>query len=101
MELSAVDADKWSPLLNYALKPTISTSETTTVLDYELVQSIRQQQKRLTSEEEHEVVKQYRAGATVYELAAIFGCHRTTISACLKRHHVQMRRAPHNRQTQR
>lgn len=36
----------------------------------------------------------YRAGKSVYELAAEHSCHRTTISGILKRSGVTMRRKP-------
>lgn len=40
------------------------------------------------------LVERYHAGATVYELAAEFGVHRTTISQRLKTAGVQMRLQP-------
>lgn len=36
----------------------------------------------------------YEAGATVYELAAEFGCHRTTVAERLKKSGVAMRLQP-------
>ena len=36
----------------------------------------------------------YEAGATVYELAAEFGCHRTTVAERLKKAGVSMRGQP-------
>jgi hypothetical protein len=52
----------------------------------------RQRQKRLKPEEIERVVELYRRGATVYELAEQFSCHRTTISAALHKANVNFRR---------
>jgi lambda repressor-like predicted transcriptional regulator len=38
-----------------------------------------------------EVAARYEGGATVYELAAEFGCHRTTVAARLKKAGIAMR----------
>lgn len=38
-----------------------------------------------------EMVARYERGATVYELATEFGCHRTTVSARLKKAGVSLR----------
>ena len=37
------------------------------------------------------MVQRYEEGATVYELATEFGCHRTTVSARLKKAGVSLR----------
>jgi transposase-like protein len=50
---------------------------------------IRQCQKRLSPEEIRQVVTAYKHGATVYELAAQFNCHRNTISKNLKQSGVK------------
>lgn len=50
-----------------------------------IIVEIRQQQKDLTDDEIQQVVQRYSEGASVYELADEFGCHRGTISAVLKR----------------
>lgn len=53
------------------------------------IKFIRQQQKHEFSEKEvTEMVCRYRTGETVYELAKAFGCHRSTVSAILKRNGV-------------
>ena len=61
-------------------------------LSYDLdntIKSIQQQQKHKFSEKEvAEMVRRYRTGETVYELAKVFGCHRSTVSAVLKRNGV-------------
>lgn len=53
------------------------------------IKFIRQQQKHEFSEKEvAEMMRRYHTGETVYELAKAFGCHRSTISAVLKRNGV-------------
>ena len=47
---------------------------------------------RLGAEQVAALVEQYQAGATVYELAALFKIHRVTVSEHLHRHGVLMRR---------
>ena len=37
-----------------------------------------------------EIVARYEEGATVYEIAAEFGCHRTTVAAQLKKAGIAM-----------
>ena len=49
------------------------------------VKEITQQQKTLSQAEIQAVIQKYEAGASTYELADEFGCHRSTISAVLKR----------------
>jgi transposase-like protein len=48
----------------------------------------------LTPDELKQVAACYNAGATVYELAAEFGCHRATIAERLKLAGVTMRHQP-------
>lgn len=55
---------------------------------------IRQRQKRLDENEIERLIAEYRTGLTIYQLATRFGCHRTTVSECLKARGVQMRRRP-------
>jgi len=56
--------------------------------------AIRQRQRRLTPDDLKQVAERYNAGATVYELAAEFGCHRATIAERLKLAGVAMRHQP-------
>ena len=58
---------------------------------YELQGPIRQRQKRLTEAEVAAMAGRYEEGATVYQLAAEFGCNRTTVSERLKRIGLEMR----------
>ena len=53
-----------------------------------------QHQVRLNDIEVACLCKAYREGATVYELAARFGCHRNSVSKHLKRNGVKMRLQP-------
>ena len=49
-----------------------------------IVTEIRQQQKDLADDEILQIIERYTAGASIYELADEFGCHRSTISRRLK-----------------
>ena len=52
------------------------------------VKVITQQQKTLSQSEVQAVIHKYEAGASTYDLADEFGCHRSTISAVLKRNGI-------------
>ena len=65
--------------------------EVITSPDYRLYGPISQRQRRLTGAQVVEMAAKYEAGATVYELAAEFGCHRTTIAERLKKAGISMR----------
>lgn len=54
------------------------------------VKALKQQQKSLSEAETLEVIKKYKAGASTYDLASEFGCHRATISATLKRNGIHV-----------
>lgn len=51
---------------------------------------IRQKQKTLSEIEVQTVCKRYQSGDSVYKLAKDFECHRSTISAVLKRNGVEV-----------
>jgi DNA invertase Pin-like site-specific DNA recombinase len=53
---------------------------------------VKQTQRRLTLEQQTELVRRYEAGAQMSYLANHFGVHRSTVSAILKRHGVEPRR---------
>jgi len=53
---------------------------------------VKQVQRRLTLEQQAEVVRRYQAGAQMKYLAQHFGVHRSTVGAILKRHSVEPRR---------
>ena len=59
--------------------------------DYQLLGPLHQRQMRLTGAHVGEMAAKYEAGATVYELAAEFGCHRTTVAERLKKAGIVMR----------
>jgi hypothetical protein len=48
--------------------------------------------RQLDANQVQELIAGYRAGATVYELGAMFSIERRTVSNILHRHDVQMRR---------
>ena len=52
---------------------------------------IKQKQRRLTLEQQAEVVCRYQAGAQMNYLAQHYGVHRQTVSAILRRHGVSTR----------
>ena len=94
--LSETDTQKYPILLKQiALVKSgvlISKPATSSSNDYKTANRIRQKKKRLTDNEIKELVAGYKQGATVYELAAQFGYHRTTASNYLKSHGVKMSR---------
>ncbi|WP_167309723.1 helix-turn-helix domain-containing protein [Terrimesophilobacter mesophilus] len=87
VDLSTADADKWVSLLKLlhgSIKPQSAP-------DYEGVALIRQRQRRLTTAEAERMIERYKDGVMVHELAAEFGCHRTTITERLKSAGVKIR----------
>jgi DNA invertase Pin-like site-specific DNA recombinase len=87
--LSTADSNKWSLHIEDRLER--QTPEDHTSSDYQLLGPIRQQQRRLTKAQLTEMAARYEEGATVYELAAEFGCHRTTVAERLKKAGISMR----------
>lgn len=59
-------------------------------IEESVVTSYKQQQKSLTDAELELVVQRYSEGASTYELAAQFGCHRSTISRALKKSGIEV-----------
>lgn len=60
--------------------------------------SYKQAQHPLTDAEIRKVVERYSAGASTYELAAEFGCHRSTISRALKKSGIEVSHEASKRQ---
>ena len=89
--LSTCDTNKWA-LLRRACQELPRTDLLRTLPDYQLPDKIRQRQRRLTQAQADELAAQYEKGATVYQLAAQFGCHRTTVAERLKKAGIRMRR---------
>ena len=89
MALSTADSNKWLLLKEGHLEK--QAPEVITSFDYRLNGSIRQRQRRLTEAQVVEIATKYVAGATVYELAAELGCHRTTVAERLKKAGIVMR----------
>lgn len=96
MDLSESHAEKWPPLLEHAA-PARSRGcrqSEASPREADVVHSLRQKQRRLDKDEIERLIAAYKAGSTVYQLAERWGCHRTTVSQCLKSHGVRMRRVP-------
>ena len=55
-----------------------------------VVNDYKQQQRSLTEQEVKEVVMRYGFGASTYELAAVYGVHRSTISRALKKSGIEV-----------
>jgi hypothetical protein len=87
--LSTADSNKWLLLKEGHLEK--QAPEVITSSDYRLNGSIRQRQRRLTGAQVVEMAAKYKAGATVYELSAEFGCHRATVAERLKKAGIMMR----------
>ena len=92
MALSTADSNKWALLIGTHLE--WQTPEDRTTSDYQLLGPIRQRQRRLTEAQTIEIAARYEARATVYEIAAEFGCNRTTVAARLKKAGIAMRGQP-------
>ena len=78
----------------HSLKLSTEKATPSAAVDYEHVKAINQRQKHRTKTEIGEVVKNYQAGATVYQLAKEFGCPRNTISGALRSAGIKMRLPP-------
>lgn len=87
--LSTADTNKW--LLLNGEHSQRNTQENPPSSDYQLLGPIRQQQRRLSEVQVRKMIARYKGGATVYELAAEFGCHRTTVAERLKKLEIVMR----------
>ena len=54
------------------------------------VNTYTQEQKRLSDDEIRQIAEKYSAGASTYELAEEFCCHRSTISRALKKFGIEV-----------
>jgi hypothetical protein len=89
--LSTADTNKWSILLDQQFRvPTPKNANP----KYERTGPLRQRQRRLPGALVAEMAAKYEAGATVYELAAEYACHRTTVAERLKKAGIAMRLQP-------
>ena len=71
---------------NYSMFTQVSHELTDTSYDPNyIISEIRQQQKDLSDDEIRQIAQRYTEGASIYELAHDFGCHRGTISRALKK----------------
>ena len=74
-----------------------SSPDRTTNSNYELQGPIRQRQKRLNEAQVAAMAARYEEGATVYDLAAQFGCNRQTVAERLTRAGTTLRlRSPNS-----
>lgn len=89
MALSTRDTNKCDRLKISRVSTTLSDPVSE---KYERQGPIRQRERRLSDGQVAAVAARYADGATVYELAAEFGCNRETIGARLKRAGIQLRR---------
>ena len=98
MDLSETYSNNYSIIREYVkgykptpIKPAINPSITDLSYDpNSTVKTITQQQKNLSELEIQTICERYRNGASSYELAKEFGCHRRTISDTLKRNGVKV-----------
>ena len=97
MALSTADTNKWLLLIEGRFEGKIPENHTSS--DYQLLGPISQRQRRLTEAQMSKMVKRYQEGATVYELATEFDCHRTTVAARLKKAGIPMRLQPPTSET--
>lgn len=89
MGLSEISSKNYKIILDkvkYASPTSVSDSPKlmTPANAYNIKTEIKQQQKCLSNEEIEEIIIKYKCGKSTYELAEEFGCHRYTISKCLK-----------------
>lgn len=98
VDLSETYSNNYSIIREYvkgykptSVKPTIDPSITDLSYDpNSTVKTITQQQKNLSELEIQTICERYKNGASSYELAKEFGCHRRTISDTLKRNGVEV-----------
>ena len=90
--LSTADSNKWLTIIESGL--VAPTQEDHTSSDYQLLGLIRQRQRRLTEAQVTKMAAHYAEGATMYELAAEFGCQRTTVAERLKKAGIAMHGQP-------
>lgn len=91
--LSDWESDK-SSILSYLRHPSHDTGEGSNPVDepsYPVRHALRQYQRPFTADEVVELVQRYKAGTTTYELAALYGCKRQTISGKLRSAGVMLR----------
>lgn len=93
MELPAADSGKWPALIKHAASARIGTPTPAPSSDnrYLCTGARSQKQRWLQPHEVDEMVLAYKSGQTVYEIAKVFKCHRTTVSGHMKARGVLMR----------
>ncbi len=92
--LSDADSNLWAPLLeqtSLAKSGLARRPERANGDGLDTASRIQRPQAALSSGQVDQMVVLYEGGATVYELANLFNCHRQTVSRWLKSRGVQMR----------
>ncbi len=94
MELSIVDAGKYLALLEQREKrtDTVPLAPASDGLNAPVgaATALKQAQIRFSDEQTAKIIAQYRQGASTYQLAAQYGCHRTTISLILRKAEIAL-----------
>lgn len=90
VELSEADSKKWLSLLSHSTTAEIADTRPCPAAP-QVAKRRKQRQIRLTDEEKQKLVDAYIAGATTYQLAAQFGCHRNTVGNLLKSRGIALR----------
>ena len=96
MGLTEFDSKHFARLIKYRKETllqgdnTISTTPKSTenyIDEYgeNVRRKIHQPQKRLSEADISAIIREYKSGVNTYILATKYGCHRTTISNCLKK----------------
>jgi hypothetical protein len=86
---TTADSNNWSAVIEGCRESNPASGKTP--LDYQRSGPIRQRQRRLTETQVSDLAARYEEGATVYELAAEFGCNRATVAERLKRAGISLR----------
>lgn len=92
--LSDADSNLWAPLLeqtSLAKAGLARLPEGARIADLDTAERRQRPHAKLSDDQVDEMIALYRDGATVYELANQFGCHRQTVSRWLRSRGVHMR----------
>lgn len=95
MALSSLHSDFYPRALKAGIfkGSSVSVDPTITDLSYDetaVIRVITQKQRHLSKSEIDQIIELYSEGASTYELASQFGCHRSTISRALKNAGVEV-----------
>jgi hypothetical protein len=87
--LSTADSNNWTAVIECSRETSPPGGHTFS--GEQRTGPIRQRQRQLTEAQVGETAARYEEGATVYELAAEFGCHRVTVAERLVKAGTTMR----------